>query len=619
MNKHKKVMNHLLLFSVFLTSVVTSTAQVFGAELEPTPAAPWHEHKPFPPQNISKLTQAEVSRNAKDYNAIILGDHIVSKADIEGATVVQGNVILKSDVAGVQPHFDYGASGSNNPNLIGDKGLQPNVPSLMMGGSATGPFGKIKVLGNNVGVRKSVADISTFDADAKRVNFTDNEMDDFMAKMKSQVVNRHNSFVAIANTVKPTGQNFTVQPSANNPRIGVVSLGADDIKINGVYLPDLTKYDRVIIKIKANNVVFSNGAMIKPNGTPLDVNAPVGSPENNLMRQYAAKLTWIMDDATNNVAINGFGLVGDFYALNSYLDGNGGNINGRLFVNTLKQDGGFEVHNLPEGAKNNAEGIPPLNSTPEIKPNIPTENELGPDESETVEEIDPVIPGEEKATETETPKLEESVKPTEKPKVEVESNQPTESEVEETESVDDLETVPPFTPDNGKAIETETPKLEESAKPTEKPKVEVESNQPTESEVEETESVDELETLPPFMPNLDKGTEVGVPGLENTSQTTDKPKIEVEPKELEVEKTVTPKAISPVEVPRAIDAAIRATTTPVKHQADVKHDVIKVAKNQETMLPNTGERSMNWPTVLGLSILSIVVALGMRKARKRTM
>lgn len=400
-------MNQLMLIVLVLGSTLTTYMPVSADSTIETAKHSWHPH--HKPKEDNKLTQKNVSRNAKDYNAIIFGDHIVSKADIEGATVVQGNVILQSNNPGMQPHFDYGASGSNNPNLIGDKGLKPNVPSLVVGGNVTGPFGKIKVLGNNVGIRQSVKDISTLDRDVQRVDFTDAQMDTFMAGMKTQVFNRYGYFDAIANTVKPTGNQFTVQPSSENPRIGVVSMSADDIKINGVYLPDLTKYDRVIVKIKANNVTFSNGALIKPNGTPLDVNQPVGTPENNLMREYAAKMTWIMDSETQQVNINGFGVVGDFYALHSNLDGNGGNINGRLFTNTLKQDGGFEVHNLPEGSENDDNGVPPLDGvTEELIPNQPTETEI--DKDESVEELPTFTPDRGNATENETPKLEEPIK-----------------------------------------------------------------------------------------------------------------------------------------------------------------------------------------------------------------
>ena len=610
MIKHKNIMNGLVLFSVMFGSVMTSYVQV-SANVTTEPAfsnfPEWHHHhKP----EKKPLTQKEVSRNAKDYNAIILGDHIVSKADIEGATIVQGNVILKANRPGERPHFDYGASGSEASNLIGDKGLKANVPSLVTGGTISGMEGQIKVLGNHVGIRESVKDISALDAGVKRVNFTDAQMNDFMAKMKAQVYNRYNSFEAIANTVKPTGKNFTIQPSPENPRIGVVSLTGDNIKISEVHLPALNQYDRVIVKIKADNVTFANGAIVKPNnGGILDVNQPVGTPENNLMREYAKMFTWIMDKETNVVNINGFGVIGDFYALNSSLNGNGGNINGRLFANNLKQDAGFEVHNLPEGSENNEQGIPPLDETPEVKPNIPTENVLEDEETGSVDDLEtlpPFNPDNGRAIDVEEPKLKDPIV-TDKPTIEVEPNQSTETEVEKDESIEDLESVPPFKPEANRVTETEEPKLEDSIKPSEEPKVNVEPNQPTETEVEKDESIEDLESVPPFVPETNELAETEEPKLEDLIKTTEEPTVESK----RVNNDHEQNKVSVNSFEKNQDATSEtAYAAPLK--AALTHN-----DDDHDALPNTSERPMNVLVALaGLAMLLALVTSAGRKARK---
>ncbi|QVK11997.1 collagen-binding domain-containing protein [Weissella ceti] len=540
-------MNRILLFSVVLgTTVAPTAAQVSANQVTEQKVNAYYPGYPNHNQNqhhnhnndqghkpSTNLTVKDVSRNARDYNAIIFGNHTVSKADIEGATIVQGNVFLKPDRPGQQPHFDYGASGSGAANLIGDKGLKPNVPSLILGQGVSGPFGKVRVLGQNVGVRASIRDISTFDADVKRVDFTDKQMDAFMASIHSQMRVRFDKLNGFANSVKPTGKEFKIQPVPGNPRIGVVSLSADSIKVSEMQLPALNQYDRIIVKIKARSVSFANGSILKADRTLLDVNQPVGTPENNLMRQYASKLTWIMDDTTKNVSINGFGVVGDFYAPYSNLDGNGGNINGQLFINSLVQRGGFEVHNLPEGARNDKNGVPPLESL-ELKPNKPLEGQVEKDESESFEDLDklpPFKPEDGKVNETKEPELEKPVEPTDKPEVHIKPHQPKEEIVpDESETIEDLEVVPPFKPEDGKADKTEEPKLEKPVKPTDKPDVHIKPHEPKEEVVpDESETIEDLETVPPFNPGAGKATEGEEPKLEDILKPTDKPEVEIGP------------------------------------------------------------------------------------------
>ena len=64
----------------------------------------------------------------KDYNAVILGNHKATGADVEGRLAIRGD----SDTRG--KNFSYGAAYSGASNLMGEHLVDTSIPTVMLAG-----------------------------------------------------------------------------------------------------------------------------------------------------------------------------------------------------------------------------------------------------------------------------------------------------------------------------------------------------------------------------------------------------------------------------------------------------------------------------------------------------
>ncbi|MHC8464277.1 collagen-binding domain-containing protein [Weissella tructae] len=623
--------SHMLIMSALASTMVLATTA--KADDQTTLARPHDNHHIHGDHHKpkGKFTKEQVSRVATNYNAIILGNHTVHTADIEGAAAVKGDVIVKGG-------FTFGAAASGFDNVVvGDPKLPTFTPSLVLGGNMNIQTTSMPVMEGNGFVTRESVDLKNrvSDRDNTALTFNNDEMDNFFATLESQMYQRQAAFSKMGADVKAK-PGFELEVSKEDKDVVVVNISGDDVQLKDIWLPEkvagraLTDYNRIIVKTTAKNVTFGPGGSIVYNNGVVNTGAPNKDAGNATMRMLAGKIVWLFPEV-ETIQANGYGIIGDMYAPKATMTTKGGSLNGQLFINNLTQDGGFEVHNLLQGAQNppllkpdheteNEEHNPDETTTPlpkepdyetgnpseeenhlhkpevtepptvEVKPNEENVEKL-PDEEEVEEFPKEEEPKEDNATETEEPKLEEKPEVTEPPTVEV---KPNEENVEKLPDEEEVEEFPKEEePKEDNATETEEPKLEEKPEVTEPPTVEV---KPNEENVEKLPDEEEVEEFPKEEePKEDNATETEEPKLEEKPEVTEPPTVEVKPNEEEVEELPDEEEVEefPKEEEPKEDNATETEEPKLEEKPEVTEPpTVEVKPNEENVEEIPGEEEV---------------------------
>lgn len=106
-------------------------------------------------------------------------------------------------------------------------------------------------------------------------------------------------------------------------------------------------YEMIIFNFpNATSVDFSGGS-VHVDGTQLNTSAPSFwlPAENALLAKYAEKIIWNFPEA-ESMDIYASGVVGSVLALDTYIEGHGGSINGMLIADTFIMANGHELHSF---------------------------------------------------------------------------------------------------------------------------------------------------------------------------------------------------------------------------------------------------------------------------------
>lgn len=272
------------------------------------------------------------SKDVRNYNGIIFGDHYINGGDNEGATAIRGNIIVEGG-------FDYGAADSGNPNLIGTQPLPRDTPGLLLGGVVQGT-GQIGYFNGAVLTEHGDPNNSLSARSGHKVFVSESELNDVFTHFRDYVDQHEQNLIPFVTSSPQNEINFS--DSTENDKVLVAHVTGNHFSLGSVDFPNLDDYDKVLIMSDAETVNFSNGAIFY-DGVMINTSAPYYT--ENGFEQVATKLTWLFPNATK-IESSGYGVVGTIIAPDANYIGNGGSLNGQLFINDLKSYGGFELHQI---------------------------------------------------------------------------------------------------------------------------------------------------------------------------------------------------------------------------------------------------------------------------------
>lgn len=343
--------------------------------------------------NTNPNPDSNVSHSFNDYNTIILNNHEIYTADIEGSTAVKGNVIQYGG-------FTYGASGTGAFNIIGDKKLKDNTPALLVGGNIYSDNPKSLIIESNGIVgnedNKNLDKVQINKGNVTKLNT--NKIDNIFNILEKDIDNliAENSNIVHGTTESKDFKDYK-ETTNNGKKYLVINMKDSYTHIKDIYIPEnLESYEKIIFSSEAERIDIDHGSIVFHHNI-----VDTGKPDNKVLKQLSQKLYWHFPNA-QQVNISGYGLIGNMYAKNANVYASDGSLNGQLVANNLIQKGGFELHNFtPEAPKDIDEGKGPIepgsNVIPEVKvpdqPSPPDET-VAPEAPKDVDEgKDPTEPG----------------------------------------------------------------------------------------------------------------------------------------------------------------------------------------------------------------------------------
>nr|WP_289781330.1 collagen-binding domain-containing protein [Staphylococcus agnetis] len=311
----------------------------------------------------NQIQDSNVSHSFNDYNTIILNNHEIYTADIEGSTAVKGNVIQYGG-------FTYGASGTGAFNIIGDKKLKDNTPALLVGGNIYSDNPKSLIIESNGIVgnedNKNLNKVQINKGNVTKLNTK--EIDNIFNILEKDVDNliAENNNIVHGTTESKDFKDYK-ETTYNGKKYLVINMKESYMHIKDIYIPEnLESYEKIIFSSEAESIDIDHGSIVFHHNI-----VDTGKPDNKVLKQLSQKLYWHFPNA-QQVNISGYGLIGNMYAKNATAYASDGSLNGQLVANNLIQKGGFELHNFtPEAPKDVDEGKGPKepgdNVIPEVK------------------------------------------------------------------------------------------------------------------------------------------------------------------------------------------------------------------------------------------------------------
>lgn len=273
------------------------------------------------------------SQNVRNYNGVIFGNHYINGGDNEGSTAVGGNVVI-------QGAFDYGAAeiGHGPGTIIGSAPLHRDTPGLLLGGIVTDTGSGIGIYNGVVQEENADPNNSLLIKRGDRVFVPQAELDGVFTDFRTYI-DDHMANLQPFITSNPTA-NLQLVDSALNDNVLIANITGASYNVGSPQLPNFDDYEKVIIYSDATTVNFSNGAIIY-DGQIINTSAPFDTEP--IFEKVATKVTWLFPNA-QTITSRGYGVIGTVIAPKANYTGNGGSLNGQLFINDLKNQGGFELH-----------------------------------------------------------------------------------------------------------------------------------------------------------------------------------------------------------------------------------------------------------------------------------
>lgn len=326
----------------------------------------------YPPKQIMALPENSPDLGGlSHYNAVIFGNMSATRADIEGALAVEGNIEFGSNVSG----YDIGSAGATfNPYQMGQYSNSNHYPSFLLGGIAThlainhnkwvniynGPavvkesykeeFKNIPLMGFTEEVQGAQeSNIKEFFKSAKAT-----------VEKTAEVLQKGNDNTISADELKNLSS-LTLSKyeneyiDTNGAKTIVLNVDAhDNINIGEMNLPSsILDYEVIIINVPAKSIIFGLGeggyiGAMTLDGHIVDTEANIHSnPQENLkVKQLAERIVWNFPNATS-VSTYRYGVLGSVLAPNAHLTGDAGSINGMVVAASFMQKGGMEPHAFP--------------------------------------------------------------------------------------------------------------------------------------------------------------------------------------------------------------------------------------------------------------------------------
>lgn len=290
---------------------------------------------PKPDDGISELDYDKdtYSKDVRDYNLIVFGEHIFSGGETEGATAVQGDVVSGGTI-------DYGSAnrfGEPDYNQIGMAPLPDRTPGLVVGGEVKGTTAIYNGL------------VMTEDADGgieirtgDRVCDEQANIDQVFAGFQTYIDDHQTSldFFKPTTSISPSATGAIAEdlstyfvPDTDNEKVLTLNITGDLLKMKSFYFPNIDDYEKVIIYSDAKEIEFGSGSMLY-NGGVIDTQATIGTPGNDLLHMIASKVTWSFPNA-ETITANSFSIVGTLIAPNAHFKSTGGSLSGQAFVKDL--------------------------------------------------------------------------------------------------------------------------------------------------------------------------------------------------------------------------------------------------------------------------------------------
>lgn len=285
--------------------------------------------------NITPLEydKTNYSKNVRNYNGIIFGDHYINGGDNEGSTAVGGNIVIEGS-------FDYGAAeiGHDPGTIIGSAPLHRDTPGLLLGGKITGSGSGIGIYNGVVMEENADPNNSLLIKKGGRVFVPQAELDYVFAGFRTYIDNHMTNLQTFITS--STTPDLQLVESALNDKVLIANITGANYNVGSPQFSDFDDYEKVIIYSDATSINFSNGSIFY-DGQNVNTSAPFGSDLN--FEKVATKVTWLFPNA-QTITSGGYGVVGTVIAPNANYTGNGGSLNGQLFIHDLKSYGGFELH-----------------------------------------------------------------------------------------------------------------------------------------------------------------------------------------------------------------------------------------------------------------------------------
>ena len=292
------------------------------------------------------------------YNGLIFNDMTALQADCEGALAVGGNARFGSSFH----NYDIGGAGVPGWEtiIIGNHNNPDNYPSLLLDGIVDSRSSTARIYTGNTVMTLSNQqhyqdNLFRFDC-ADGVSFLPDELcEDFFTQAKEQIYRTSDALTA-GNTATITlsdlqalgrlnlsdYENININTSYKILCFNLDCKPDDIVKISEIDLTDaILDYDTVVINLFAENITFSDGAMLYDN-SPIAI-VPSTYPGNQLIRDLSSKLIFNFPNATEINMLN-YSVIGSIIAPKADIIGSGGSVNGMLIANTLLQSAGMELH-----------------------------------------------------------------------------------------------------------------------------------------------------------------------------------------------------------------------------------------------------------------------------------
>ncbi|WP_073591017.1 collagen-binding domain-containing protein [Anaerocolumna xylanovorans] len=288
-----------------------------------------------------------------DYNAVILGNHSATSADVEGRIAVRGN-----SETGIDNGFSYAASYSGYATVLMGNILNKTdsaslaIPSVLVGGKVILNPAKITIIEGG--------DLVTWNnpghSDLSKISLSG----EIKLEDQSEVLSNIDRLAGEAQSIMDGFQKYYLlnngettvyyndaysnmdfyKSGLDNHVIVSKNTGKSTFAVRDVSLPVIASDETIVIYSDAKAVNFSTGALIY-NGSVVNT----GAPQDSTMKHLSTRIVWIFPEATqiNNA---GYGIIGSVFAPKAEVTTQGGSINGQLYADTLHQIGGFELHNF---------------------------------------------------------------------------------------------------------------------------------------------------------------------------------------------------------------------------------------------------------------------------------